>query len=252
MEPIFSFISTCFHRSAHLLAQADWLHARWNASASNKCWEHIVVCDSMARDQLNSTDLGYRPTMYVQPYEAPFPKARLLNLAATKASGRYLVPMDVDLLPLFETEFLLRNQELFNNCVFSGYRLNCSQEALPLGKSISKREVETCPEDGSSALKTQLLAKERFGVGPIVGREVFLKTGGYDEQFRGWGAEDQDLIERVCIHQGPLVRSPDYVWLHMDHGVSAGWNDHFLIDRNRERYAKVRAERAAAVMDHLV
>lgn len=32
----------------------------------------------------------------------------------------------------------------------------------------------------------------------IVGREHFFKVDGYDEAFRGWGAEDNDLYERLA------------------------------------------------------
>jgi hypothetical protein len=32
----------------------------------------------------------------------------------------------------------------------------------------------------------------------IIAREYFLKIGGYDEAFRGWGGEDYDLYERLA------------------------------------------------------
>jgi predicted glycosyltransferase involved in capsule biosynthesis len=85
-------------------------------------------------------------------------------------------------------------------------------------------------------LRKYLLKGERFGVMPLFKRDRLLVINGWDETFIGWGAEDQDLIERYLIDTQSLCRCPDLVYLHLKHGTSDGWNCETLTPKNRAHY----------------
>ena len=54
----------------------------------------------------------------------------------------------------------------------------------------------------------------------IVPRSGFSRVGGFDEQFKGWGCEDVELVSRL-LATVPLVNLFNrYVVFHLDHVVS--------------------------------
>jgi hypothetical protein len=57
---------------------------------------------------------------------------------------------------------------------------------------------------------------------------------GWDEHYVGWGAEDQDMIHRYLGSDRFLLSSTDVVYLHLEHGHVADWNDGELTRKNRE------------------
>ncbi len=96
--------------------------------------------------------------------------------------------------------------------------------SLPTSKAlISSLDIEDTsplgPEDNPRALRKYLLDNQRFGVCPCFPKTLFERIGGYNEDYRGRGPEDQDIIERVCGNGLTLVRSYDL--LYLSHG---SWN----------------------------
>lgn len=184
------------------------------------------------------------------PHTGPFALARLRNQAASLARGSFVVPFDVDLLP---TDGVLARHYAIAatspNILAGGYRLQLpddfsasaddSLDPTALGLHASA----LCAEDSQSALFKYLAHGERFGVCVHMPRDLFLAVNGYDEAFVGWGAEDADLLERLCIEDGrTLARCYDLLYMHQDHSLADDWNDQSLTTANRERYyAKRRA-----------
>lgn len=165
-------------------------------------------------------------TQVWQPDDA-FRAARVRNLAALKTDADHLVFVDGDCLlpPTFvekhrklirqnalvaggrylagtqETQVLLGGMvdvdaELFNTAKFKSFTLGPLRDLRPR----NWRAVRTC----------------NFAVM----RSEFLKVGGFDESYIGWGREDTDLVVRL-INSGLTVRSGRFgaCVYHLDHPV---------------------------------
>lgn len=174
-----------------------------------------------------------------------FHKTRLLNLALNRASGRFTIAYDIDLVPLdFEFKKHIQIADMSEGLLVCGYRINSKarefQERdldliwkyMHVG-SIAEEDLE------EGCLKSQFLYGERFGVLPFFRRTELLKLGGWDERFVGWGVEDQDMIGRYLGSGRFLLKSPDLLYLHLDHGKSEGWNDDKLTEKNVELYESI-------------
>lgn len=178
------------------------------------------------------------------PMDGVFHKAKLLNMGLELSRGDYVIPYDVDLLPL--NSALTRTYRLAKaspSVLVSGYRL-----MSPMARYNGNPELlGYAPEDSQSAVKKQLLHGERFGVCPTFSRQRLMDIGGWDEQYQGWGAEDQDIIERYCGVEIELARFASLMYVHLDHEPSAGWNDAVLTQRNRELYRKLKGQRISLI-----
>lgn len=168
----------------------------------------------------------------------PFHKTKALNLALNHARGDYVAAFDVDLVPLDQT--LARHSQLAARSpqlLVTGYRLMASQETVvPTALESVLTDAEIAPEDQPTALRKHLLDGERFGVMPLFRRDRLLSLGGWDETFIGWGAEDQELIERYLTAEQTLCRCPDLTYVHLHHGPSEYWNASQLTEQNRAHY----------------
>ncbi len=73
----------------------------------------------------------------------------------------------------------------------------------------------------------------------LFARTLFERLRGYDERYRGWGAEDEDLVERAA-RQAPLVVDRLVKLLHLEHprreASEAAWRD-----ENRARLERKRS-----------
>lgn len=167
------------------------------------------------------------------PMSGAFHKTRLLNIGLSLSTGDYLVPYDVDLLPLNGAlSRALMLAQASPSILVSGYRL-MSKSAV-FGGDVES--LESAKEDSPRALKKQIITGECFGVCPIFLKSRLLEVGGWDEAFVGWGAEDQDVIERYCCNQIYLGRFASICYVHLDHKVVSGWNEEGFVEKNRKLY----------------
>jgi len=196
------------------------------------------------------------------PQTGLFHKPPLLNRAAQLARGQFLMPFDLDLLP--GAQVLARHLALAEaspRCLVAGYRVQLpalwaeeaelpEAAALRAGLGIEDEGV-LGPEDNGRALRKYLLRGERFGVCPCIPAELYGAVGGMDEQFVGWGSDDQDLIEKLCAHGLTLVRAFDFIYFHLPHEHEKTWTDPELIAANRKLLAERRQARLAAQQPEL-
>jgi hypothetical protein len=169
-----------------------------------------------------------------------FHKTALLNKGLALSTGDYIIAYDVDLIPIENT--LERSFELAcanPGILVSGYRLMASGSATHPDVSY----LETGPEDHPSALRKYLMGQGLFGVCPVFRKSRLVEIGGWDEKFKGWGAEDQDITERYCGSQVALARFTQLTYLHLPHEWTDGWNNDELVHQNREYYAEKRENR---------
>lgn len=229
-------------RPEHLARQRDWLQ-RLRAEELDD-FEWIVVEGDERSSAAAELELPWCRHERV-PMAGPFHKSLLLNRAARLSRAELLCPFDVDLLPAHGVLSLhCRLASEAPGMLVAGYRLNLSE--LPdVGASLrdwSLGDVALGPEESPSALRKYLLAGERFGVCPVYRRSDWEVVGGMDERYVGWGAEDQDLTQRIVALGRTLVRSYDLLYFHMPHGQEAGWHDPALTERNRALFRSKHGE----------
>lgn len=249
-----SLITAYRNRKAHWDVMRRWLE-RIRVEEGFTDFEWIVV-EGAAKATLEGEMTGADWLKYAfHPMKGLFCKSLLLNLGAGLADGSHFMPLDTDLLPArhvlsHHARLALEHPAL----LFTGYRLMLAEipaltpnleDAGGVCGRLSRQFRESGvpplgPEENASALCKYLLAGERFGVMPLFSLAVFRELGGYDEQFAGWGAEDQDLFERYCGTGATPVRCHDLLYLHMPHGEDADWKEPELTVRNREYFYGVR------------
>jgi hypothetical protein len=89
-------------------------------------------------------------------------------------------------------------------------------------------------------LEKELLHKDSVGGGLFFDVETFKRIGGMNENFIGWGFEDDELNFR--IHRfGFEVKKCDYLCYHIDHprggGISSSSNPNY--EQNKAEYDKI-------------
>ena len=172
-------------------------------------------------------------------HDGVFHKTLLLNTGLALAQGCHVVPYDSDLLPLFSLELLCHLVQTSPNLLLGGYRIMSGEKCgINITTPLYTRP-SSAPEDCSGAIYKQLMHGERFMVCPVFRRDHLDTLGGWDESYRGWGCEDQDMLERYLTLSEQLpARIPDLVYLHFDHPTQRGWNEAVHILRNRNHYYK--------------
>ena len=186
-----------------------------------------------------------------------FNRALLANRGAAVAKGEYLMVYDVDLLP---ADGVLSNHLALASAsplsLVAGYRLQLprmlSEPVIPdanklIEESAARKQSLVCPEDSYGAFVKYLLCGEKVGVCACYPAKMFASVGGLDEEYKGWGPEDQDFMERICDTGLALVRCYDLLYYHLPHDREKLWHDPALVEANRLRYNEKR--RAAETTD---
>jgi hypothetical protein len=170
-----------------------------------------------------------------------FHKARLLNVALAMAQGEVVAPYDIDLLPSRHTAQLhLELAMAHPQLLITAFRLMSEHELPTDDLEEMRREGKLGPENGPSAVRKWLVQGERFGVVPHFRRDILLGLGGWDENYVGWGAEDQDMIERYLATGIHFMASPDLVYLHLHHPPDPAWSEDRHRAANMAHYYDVR------------
>ncbi|MDB9314562.1 glycosyltransferase family 2 protein [Spirulina sp. CS-785/01] len=230
------------NRPQQLQTQMAWLQGQDNAF-----WENIEVilvnAELYSSPWLERVLKGVSFYYFHYPLTGVFHKTKLLNLALNQATGEFVIPYDVDLIPLENT--LEKHLEIAGKSLrllISGYRLLSAERYLnPSGSNYLRKadiseQLTIAPEDQPTALYKHLWQQERFGVVPFFHRQRLLEIGGWDEQFVGWGGEDQDIIERYLADGRYLCRSPELVYIHLHHPKTDQWSESEVIRQNRQYY----------------
>ena len=170
--------------------------------------------DVVGRIQEVTTEAPFKTT-YVQQQHKGFRLSKCRNNGVRTATGEYLIFLDQDLIftrNFIKTFFDHQKEKQF--CVSYPVRLseeqtkNCTVADIQSShfdhildqKQIAKIHKQYRKDRLSFYLKKlglrEIGPKLRGGVAAI-NREDFLKVNGYDEQYQGWGNEDDDLGRRL-------------------------------------------------------
>jgi GT2 family glycosyltransferase len=240
--PTLSLIVTYRDRREHLETFIEWCtaDAAYVGGDREVIFLEVDARPTEARELASSAGFRYE---FVE-CAGVFHKSRALNIGLAMARGKLVAPYDVDLVPLDNAlERQARAALASPIMLLTSYRLLSRRKRVRLSdvRGVAERG-RIAAEDGKSALRKQLLTGQRFGHVPMFRREVLASIGGWDEEYLGWGAEDQDVIERYLVASGGLLaRVPDFVYLHLFHESTPLWNERELVEMNRRKYYASRA-----------
>jgi predicted glycosyltransferase involved in capsule biosynthesis len=177
-----------------------WVHARVFALYPDA---EYVTCDSPDEDGV-------------------FNRGRSINLAAKSATGDILVFLDAD--------------TVFSHEAFARGLLRVRQDKwiLPytiyynLNAKFTRYQLEREPGEDLLFVDTEYEYKFPSVESPVpavsgrvmVSREAFDKSGGYDENFKGWGLEDRVFAMQLEHDFGPPVRVAGSLY-HLYHPAPA-------------------------------
>ena len=186
----------------------------------------IVIADDGSNEQTREVLVSYQQKFsclvkHVWQEDDGYRLAQIRNKAIAASSGDYIIQTDGDLL--FHTNFIHDHIKFARKkCFVSGARANINedktntilrQQLLPqlsfYSTGISKRynafrnivlqKVNTIIQSGTANSKYVLGCNMAFW------KEDLLLVNGYNEEFAGWGKEDNDIAIRL-IHAGVQLR----------------------------------------------
>jgi hypothetical protein len=168
----------------------------------------VVVCEQSEKGTLKN----YHPFGWVwDEYTLPFNRSRAFNL------GARVLP-HCDTLCFFDADILVdrwwvkrcSDQMVGNDLIIPYTTVNYLKEKGTPAVVEARKRSGSVPEVSPER-------RARFAYGGVlwITRTLFELSGGYDEQYIGWGAEDDDYVWRLK-QLGPVMRM-DETLTHMWH-----------------------------------
>jgi len=179
--------------------------------------------------------------------DGPFPKAKLCNLGARLCTGDIICFHDADMIA--NPGFLV--------ATVNSLKLGTASDVLcPFLRviNVTGDNRKNFIESGNYGaleiyLETDLPAEMEVlyentpGAIVLIKRSEYMRVGGYDPRFTGWGGEDDDLLTRatrlgVRWHS---VQDARAALFHLHHDATSRQDAIAAAERNREAAAETRA-----------
>ncbi len=199
-----SLLVTYRQREKHLKTQLAW----WKSQQEVTNYEILIIeadeyPSAWIAAEIADTNIKYA---YL-PCRGAFHKTKALNLGLSLASGEFVAPFDVDLIPLTHTlSQHLKIAQLSPLLLVTGYRVMLDNETLDVSNAITRTTI--APEDQPTALWKQLVHQERFGVVPFFKRDRLLEIGGWDQTFIGWGGRGSRYHRKISDGRTIFISMP--------------------------------------------
>ncbi|GAB5098986.1 glycosyltransferase family 2 protein [Caballeronia sp. LZ001] len=195
----------------------------WSGLGDEKI-RHVFVCDN-----------------------GPFPKARLCNLGARMCTGDIICFHDAD---------MISNPDYLPLCINAIRHGTASDALCPFTNVINVTGVyrDAFIASGDYAILKPFLESDRPeemeilyantpGAIVLIKRSDYMRVGGYDPRFIGWGGEDDDLLTRavrlgVRWHSVPDANASLF---HLHHDNTSRHAAIAAAERNREAAAETHA-----------
>lgn len=189
-----------------------------------------------------------------------FRKTRALNNAVRESEGNYLIFCDQDLVfPNDYIEKILKNAKKNEYLMGRAHNTELDEKNIILKKLNETKDYslieEVIPQKYSEDMLHQYkLDKKRrvlqrlylnkrgirlAGMSYGLFKDDYLKVNGYDEKYQGWGYEDDDFGNRLCV-SGVRSRElkTDMIQLHLYHpfdpSKKKSLNEEYYYKRKKE------------------
>ncbi|MBG6072004.1 MULTISPECIES: glycosyltransferase family 2 protein [unclassified Polaromonas] len=211
-----SFIVLTYNRTDALLAVLRSL-----ARQCNDGHQVIIADDGSRQDQVQMLfdlcPVFNCPVLHVWHPDSGFTISRARNLAASHATGEYLVFLDGDCIP--NRAFVAQHERIAQpGCFVNGSRVLLNHQ---LTSSVLDNALDLLIQPANFWLRARLRGdsnklvhllgwpknlfrvKKRFlwrgirGCNLGVWKRDFINVNGFDESFEGWGHEDADFVLRL-------------------------------------------------------
>jgi glycosyltransferase involved in cell wall biosynthesis len=133
---------------------------------------------------------------------AHLPLAAARNLAATNAKGDFLIFLDVDCIPS-ATLIADYKSEIATNALLSGQVRYLKSDATYGEDFLSKMDDLSIPDPIRAGLKT-IPYSLFWSLNFACSKATYQKIGGFDEGYKGYGAEDTDFSFSAEQQQVPI------------------------------------------------
>jgi hypothetical protein len=205
---------------------------------------NLIACLQSLRDQsyprngyrvvVVESDAVQRHRNVIEPYcdeylfarnPGLFNKSWIINVGVVRASGNPEITCILDADVLTDRDFVARNAERFLHPGRGGHfphRNMLCMDRPATSWAIRQRLLAGAAEPPLGEIRGFLLRKSP-GCCIWVRTEAFLRVGGFDERYEGWGGEDYDFFRRLDIAT-PIDHFHDTL-LHMHHPPSSRLND---------------------------
>ncbi len=185
---------------------------------------HIWLIEADAAPTFSWTEIGDSRIRHVFVHDTgPFPKARLVNLGALMAKSPIICMHDAD---------MIANPRMMKSAVDALMDGDASDVLCPFSRvlNVSGDRRQTFIEsgnfdefapfmEGDLPDDINVLYANTPGAINLFERPEFIRIGGVDPQFTGWGGEDDDLFirgARLGLRWHALA-GPDSSLFHLNH-----------------------------------
>ncbi|WP_232316558.1 galactosyltransferase-related protein [Candidatus Burkholderia verschuerenii] len=194
------------------------------------------------------SEIGDEKIRHVFVYDdGPFPKAKLCNLAVKMCSTETICFHDAD---------MIANPYHFPLCVNAVRHGTASDALCPFLRvlNVNGELREQFIANGDYDLlkpylgeavpeSMEVLYENTPGAIVLFKRAAYIRIGGYDPRFIGWGGEDDDLLTRAqrLGLRWHSVPNPDAALFHLHHDSTSRLEAVASAQRNRDTAAETRA-----------
>jgi len=147
---------------------------------------------------------------------ALFCKAAAFNAGVLMATYDTIILHDADvLIPRNYTTHIMQVLENYESC-------HVGRHVFYLDRASTDLIIKT--RMAGTDMKCKQIVGYYEGGSLACTKSTFLRIGGFNEQFKGYGVEDCEFFERLKQTKMYDQRSIDLI--HLDHGRADGWNNH--------------------------
>lgn len=170
-----------------------------------------------------------------------FHKSRAMNVGIKRSKAKFICATDSDQIfgPKFFKFFVLATRKPRRLVLCKTYFLPSSPECKPA-------EIQNHFDEYLEIAKDN---KPLRGEGCCIGlpRDWLLRVNGWDEEYKGYGAEDSDVIFRArCAGFTPEYLNGRTSMVHLPHERYATYHSMEILQKNKARYHKMKRKYCAS------
>ncbi len=172
----------------------------------------VIVVGSLPESLATDNDCNFNVVPYSHRPGEKFPASHLRNLGAAAARGELLIFLDCDIiLPEYYLKFAWDKIGSTDALMFS-LRKKIPRTAtykelsdLKRIKCLKDERADACNILGCEFSELKSICFWVYSHTLCIRREIFEKTGGFSEDFIGWGYEDLEFAYRLYRADIPII-----------------------------------------------